>query len=103
MDKLNYFKIDINQQCDAFQTAVIEVEASNSTKGAREREEELILLEMKCSDLIRQVLREDQYVQVFFDNSRKIVILSNNESLDLTDCCETNKALLINRCKCLLA
>ncbi len=100
MDKLNYFKIDINQQCDAFQTAVIEVEASNSTKGAREREEELILLEMKCSDLIRQVLREDQYVQVFFDNSRKIVILSNNESLDLTDCCETIKALLINRCKC---
>lgn len=99
-DKLSYFKIDINQHCDVFQTAVIEVEVNNSIRGAREREEELILLEMKCSDLIRQVLREDQYVQVFFDNGRKIVILSNNESLDLTDCCETIKALLINRCKC---
>jgi two-component system response regulator YesN len=98
MDKLTYFKIDMNRQSDVFQTAIIEV--SSSVGGARGKEEEQILLAMKCSDLIRQVLREDRYVQVFFDNSRKIVIMSNNESLDLTDCCETIKTLLINRCKC---
>jgi two-component system response regulator YesN len=100
-DKMTYFKIDINEQSDFFQTAVVEV--SDSVRGTHDREEELILLAMKCSDLIRKVLREDRYVHVFFDNSRKIVILSNNESLDLTDCCETIKALLINRCKCFVS
>lgn len=101
VDKMAYFKIDMSGQSDVFQTAVVEV--SDSLKEAHEREEGLILLAMKCSDLIRQVLKEDPYVHVFFDNGRKIVILSNNESLDLTDCCETIKALLINRCKCFVS
>ncbi len=98
MDKMVYFKIDINRESDAFQIAVVEV--SDSVGGNREKEEESILLAMKCSDVIKQALRGDQYVHVFFDNSRKIVILSNNDSLDLDDCCETIKALIINRCKC---
>ncbi len=101
VDKMAYFKIIMNEQSDVFQTAVVEV--SDSVGGPHDREEELILLAMKCSDLIRQVLREDRYVHVFFDNSRKIVVLSNDESLDLTDCCETIKALLINRCKCFVS
>ncbi|KNY27808.1 response regulator [Pseudobacteroides cellulosolvens] len=101
VDKMAYFKIIMNEQSDVFQTAVVEV--SDSVGGPHDREEELILLAMKCSDLIRQVLKEDLFVHVFFDNSRKIVILSNNESLDLTDCCETIKALLINRCKCFVS
>jgi len=100
-DKMAYFNIIMNDQSDVYQTAVVEV--SDSVGGLHEREEELILLAMKCSDVIRQVLREDRYVHVFFDNSRKIVILSNNEFLDLTDCCETIKALLINRCKCFVS
>lgn len=99
LDKLAYFNIEINQQSDTFQTAVVEV--SNSIEGAFEREEEeRILLAMRCSDIIRQILREDRHVQIFFDNGRKIVILSNNEELDLTDCCEIIKNLIINRCKC---
>lgn len=98
LDKLTYFKIDTNQESNTFQTAVVEV--SSSIRGGREKEEELILLAMQCSDIIRQILREDQYVQVFFDNGRKIVILSNNGELDLTDCCEIIKNLIINRCKC---
>jgi len=98
LEKMTYFKIDINGQSDMFQIAVVEV--SDSLNGSLESEEELILLAIKCSDLIRQVFKEDKYVQVFFDNSRKIVIMSNNDSIDLIECCETIKVLLINRCKC---
>ncbi len=98
VDKLNYFKIDMNHKSDVFQAAVVDV--SSSIRGTNEKEEEQILLAMKCSDQIRKVLREDECVQVFFDNSRKIVILSNNESLDIAECCEAIKVMLINSCKC---
>ena len=100
-EKLNYFKIDLNHESDVFQTAVVDV--SSSIRGIGEKEEEQILLAMNCSDLIKKVLREDEGVLVFFDNSRKIVILSNNESLDISECCETIKVLLINRCKCFVS
>ena len=97
-EKLSYFNISINSGSDYFQTALVEV--SSSGKGAVEGEEDRILLAIQCADLIRQTFRNDNFVNVFFDNSRKIVILNNNDEIGLTDCCEMIKTMLINKCKC---
>lgn len=97
-EKLSYFKIAMNPGSDFFQTAVAEV--SYSQKGTGGGEEERILLAIQCADLIRQTFRNDSFVNVFFDNGRKIVILCNNEEIDLSECCEVIKTLIINKRKC---
>lgn len=97
-DKLVYFRLDVNPEYDYFQTAVVEVSSSIKVKDAGE--ENSILLDIKCAERIRQITREDDYTWTFFDNSRKIVLMSNNEALDLTDCCEAIKTMIINSCNC---
>ncbi|MCX7711797.1 MAG: response regulator [Clostridia bacterium] len=99
--RLNYFKIGLNPGTDVFQIAVVEV--SSSFKDVVEGEEQKILLDIQCADIIRQTFREDEYVTVFYDYAGKIVILSNNEELDLTDCCEMVKICIINKCKCFIS
>ena len=97
-DKLTYFGLDINPTANYFQTAVVEV--SSAIKVMDAGEENSILLEIQCAERIRQITRKDEYTWTFFDSSRRIVLMSNNESLDLTDCCEAIKTLIINRCNC---
>ncbi len=98
LDKLAYFKLEINPEYNYFQVAVVDV--SSGVYNLVDREENNILLSIQCVERIRQILRNDKYTQVFLDNNRRIVILSNNESLDITDCCETIKTLIINRYNC---
>lgn len=97
-DKLVYFRLDVNPCSDYFQTAVVEVSSSIKVKDAGE--ENSILLDIQCAERIRQITREDDYTWTFFDNSRKIVLMSNNEALDLTECCEAIKTMIINSCNC---
>lgn len=97
-NKLNYFKFEINPDYNYFQVAVVDV--SSGINNMEDREESNILLSIHCVERIRQILRNDKYTHVFQDNNRRIVLLSNNESLDIMDCCEAIKTLIINRYNC---
>ncbi|MCX7708503.1 MAG: response regulator [Clostridia bacterium] len=96
VERLSYFHIAIKS--DSFQIAVVEVSLLDSQNTAGE--EEKLLLKMQCMELVRQYFREDDHVQVFFDNSQRIVILNSDEAIDMTECCEAIKSMIINRVKC---
>ena len=98
INKLTYFKLDINPDYNYFQVAIVDV--SSGIYNLVDREENNILLSIQCVERIRQILRNDKYTHVFLDNNRRVVLLSNNESLDIMDCCETIKTLIINRYNC---
>ncbi len=100
LDKLWYFGFELNPATDFFQTAVVEYTSGSPGNDVVIREEEKFMLAIRSADLIRQIFREDRYIHVFFNISGKIVILSNNDKVDLPDCCEVIKTTLINQCKC---
>ena len=100
-EKLLYFNIEMNKESDVFQTAVAEV--SHSAAERSTSQEDRIFLNMQCMDLIRKIFRDDKYINAFFDYNGKIIILCNNDSTDLTECCEVIKTQIINRFKCYIS
>lgn len=94
--RMRYYQIEVKS--DSFQVAVVEV--THPEGSLPEGEEEKLLLRMQCMELIKQYFRDDAYVSVFFDNSQKIVILNSDGTIDMTECCETLKSMIINRLKC---
>lgn len=94
--RLNYFHIKLNP--DYFQTAVIEI--THADTGSDPSEEEKLLLKLQCMEKVVQYFRDDEYINIFFDNSQRIVILNSEKNMDLTDCLEAVKTMLINKFKC---
>lgn len=94
-ERLAYFDIQLKE--DGYQTAVIEVE--DFTENSPEDEEHKLINKMRCLDYVLRFFNDDKYVNVFFDNGQKVVILCNDSSIDLAECCETIKSMLINRLK----
>ncbi|EHI99706.1 two component transcriptional regulator, AraC family [Clostridium sp. DL-VIII] len=97
MSKFEYFKINVDLYYNVFQIALIEVD--NLIKDER-KEENKILLSMQCFNIIQNFFKEDNYVFVFFDNGRRIAILSNSEKVDLIESCELLKKIIIDRLEC---
>jgi two-component system response regulator YesN len=63
-------------------------------------EEKKVLLIMKCTEIVKQYFKEDESIEVFVDNSQRIVVLSGCREIELVECCEQIKAMIINRLKC---
>jgi len=99
MHQLDYFKIKINPE--HMQVAVIE--ASLPDMDEFPHEEELLMLNMKCYDLITKFFRQDELVHIFRDNNRNIVILSCEKSIDFSECLESLRTMLINKLKCAIS
>jgi two-component system response regulator YesN len=98
--KLDYFKITINSDCNTFQVAVVELSSSIKDK---QKEEGKILLSIECTNAIASFFKSDEFILVFLDNRRRIVILSNNDKIDLIECCEILKGMIITRLKCFVS
>ena len=62
-------------------------------------EEKKVLLIMKCTEIVKQYFKEDESIEVFVDNSQRIVVLSGCREIELVECCEQIKAMIINRLK----
>ena len=92
-ERIEYFGLDVVDRRS--QVAVIEALSSDKND-----EEQKIILNMRCMELTRQFFRNDKYVHIFFDNEQKITILCNEIYIDLWNCCETIKSMVINRLKC---
>ncbi|MCX7709502.1 MAG: response regulator [Clostridia bacterium] len=95
-EKIKYFEIETKE--DAYQTAVVEV--FNAKEDESADEEKKLLLKIRCLELTQQYFEQDRYIHVFFDNSQRIVIFCNDSTIDLWECCEAIKSMLINRLKC---
>ncbi len=98
-ERLSYF--DIKFGAADFRIAVIEVEDIIEENSGDE--EHKLINKMRCIDYIRRSFEKDNYVNIFFDNSQRIVVMSNEPALDLEECCETIKSMLLNRLKCSIA
>lgn len=95
-EKIAYFDIRFGEI--RFQTAVIEVSGTKDDDSTDE--EKKLILKIRSLELTQQYFHDDRYVNVFFDNSQRIVVLCNDSSIDLWECCEAIKSMLINRVKC---
>jgi len=95
-DRMAYFDIKVKE--DIFQAAVIEIFSAEEVDPTDEEKE--LIYKMRCLELTRRFFDKDPFVQVFFDNSQRIVVLCNESSVDLGECCEMIKSMLINRLKC---
>lgn len=94
--QLDYFHIKINPK--HVQIAVIE--ASLPENSDNMGEEERLLLNMHCFELVLKYFRDDEYVNVFIDNNQNIVVFSSDESIEFTDCIEALRAMITNKLKC---
>jgi len=98
-ERLAFFDIKLNEV--DFQTAVIEIEDLKVDDLVDE--EHKLINKMRCLDYVQRFFETDRYVHVFFDNSQRVVILCNDASIDIAECCESIKAMLMNRLKCFIS
>lgn len=94
--QLDYFHIHINP----LHIQVAAIEASLPESASSFNEEDRLLLNMQCNEIAAKYFRDDDFVHVFLDNSQNIIIINSNEGLDLTECLEALRAILLNRLKC---
>lgn len=94
--KLDYLNIKINM--DYIQLAVVDVYHVDLENDIGE--EEKLFLKMQSIEMVEQYFRDDAFVNVFFDSSQKIVILNSDKTVDITECLEALKSMLINKLRC---
>lgn len=93
-EKLEYYQIDI--KAGDFQAALCEITPPRQDTG----EEENLLLQLQCIDMIRQYLEGQSGIHIFFDNRHRIVILNNNGTINLTEFCQHMKIEILSHYRC---
>lgn len=81
-----------------YQVALLETSHSENIKEINE--EKRLLLRLESIDIVKKYFKDNKNVNIFFDNSRRIVILTHNSEIDLALCSEKLKTIIINRIKC---
>lgn len=94
--QLDYFHISINPSY----VQVGLIEASLPETAGILGEEEQLLLNMQCQELVAKYFRNDDFVSVFFDSNQNIVVLNSELDIDFNDCLEAIRTLIINKLKC---
>jgi two-component system response regulator YesN len=95
-EKLKYFYKDAVPSY--YQAGLMETSQLEQVKEASE--ENRVLLGLESMNIVKQYFNEKKNVEVFFDNSRRIVIISNTMDIDLSLCSEQLKVIIINRVPC---
>lgn len=93
-EKLEYYQINII--AGNFQTSLCEI----APLRIDSREEENLILQLQCIDLIRRHFEELPRIHVFFDNRHRIVILSNNDAINISEYCQNLKMTLLSQYRC---
>lgn len=96
VDKLLYFSVESLSKY--VQIALIGISHINSEKSKSEEDD--VLLDLACAEIVKKYFEDYKDVYVIIDNSRNIVILNSNPKVDIIFSCEHIKDLLINRLKC---
>lgn len=95
--RMDYFNIRISE--DYVQAAAIEATPCETENVFNE--EDRLFVKMQCHELVNKYFRDDgSAIHVFFDNSQNIIVLTDEKALDLAECLEDLRTMLINRLKC---
>ena len=62
-------------------------------------EEEKLLLKIQSIEIVQQYFRDDIFINMFFDNGQRIVILNSDKNIDMMECLEAVKSMVVNRFK----
>lgn len=98
-EKMQYFFTGIVPEY--YQTALVETAFSDD--DLEKDEEKRLMIALGSIEIVKQYFKEYQGIDVFFDNSHRIVVLLTHEDIDLLTCSEQLKSLIINRVKCSIA
>ncbi|AGF58622.1 two-component system response regulator YesN [Clostridium saccharoperbutylacetonicum] len=96
IDKILYFSVESITKY--IQVALIGI--SHIDNEEFKSEEDSVLLDLACAEIVKKYFQDYEDVHVIIDNSRKIVILNSNPKIDIIFSCEKIKELLINRLNC---
>lgn len=99
LEKVNYYYQEFIPSY--YQVALLETSHSENIKDIDE--EKRLLLGLESIDIVKKYFKENKNVNIFFDNSRRIVILTHDPEIDLAMCSEQLKTLIINRIKCYIS
>jgi two-component system, response regulator YesN len=62
-------------------------------------QEKRLILGLRCIEIIKQYFKENSNIDVFFDNSHKIVIINKDSVIDMPKCCGQIKSMIIGMLK----
>lgn len=94
-EKAAYF--DITLPKDVFQIVVLEL--LNEEESGLTDEERRLILKMGCLEQLKSFFC-NKALNVFFDSRERIVILINDGCVDVCECCESIKEMLIRSLNC---
>jgi two-component system response regulator YesN len=97
VSKLNYYSINLKPEYT--QVALLETEYADNHNNIIEYDNNYIL-GFKCLNLVKKYFRDDINIEIFTDNSHRIVILNSNNKINLEECSEQIKTMIINTLKC---
>ncbi len=93
-EKIEYYNLTMLREY--FQIAVVSVGDAPSIKD----QENTIVHQILYIDIIKQYFKADKNVIVFDNNSGKTVIINSDKQVNLPECCEQIKTMIINKLKC---
>ncbi|MEN8907290.1 MAG: response regulator [Clostridiales bacterium] len=99
-EKMDYYSICYNS--DFVQIALIETDYANYDRKET-KEENKVFMTLKSIDLVKSYFRDDNLIEIFTDNSQRIVVFNNNKDINLEICIEHIKVMIINRLKCFVS
>ncbi|AEY64438.1 response regulator [Clostridium sp. BNL1100] len=93
-EKLEYYNLSILKKY--FQIAVVSVGEVPSIKD----QENTIVHQILYIDIIKQYFKADKNIIVFDNNRGNTVIINSDKQVNLPECCEQIKTMIINKLKC---
>ena len=101
--RVAYFKIDLGEdylQVAVIEASVIEASVGEETGGTGIDGEMELLIKLQCREWTSRYFRNDPGIHVFCDNAQNVVIINGERELDLSDCLESVRVMLVNKLKC---
>jgi two-component system response regulator YesN len=96
INKLKYFGIKFKH--NSYQVAVVDIESKSGFIESDKEADQLIKL--KYFNYIENLSKENEFINVFFDTSQRIVLLNSNKDIKLTQYCDKVKSGLNNLFNC---
>ncbi|WP_379167485.1 response regulator [Paenibacillus roseus] len=99
-EALSYYGLNIHRDEANYQIAILESEFDHTAEA--NGEEAKLLLGMQCKAVICDYFHGRGSVHLFSEYDKRIVLLSNDAEVSLSECCEVIQSELIERFSCVV-
>ncbi|MDP4182629.1 MAG: response regulator [Bacillota bacterium] len=97
INRIKYFEI----ACFIDNIQIALIETTNLEKEFTQ--EQGYLLSIKSTEIVKDYFKENKKIEVFTDNTQKTVVLSGDPDINLVECCEKIKLILLSRLSCCIS